>query len=145
MPPKSDRGRRAVPLAPSVVTFLRDHRKKQLDRRLLAGPAWTDADLIVEAGTGEPLDPGRLSDAFRRAAKRAGVSGVRLHDLRHAWATRMISANQSAAAVSGALGHSTVGFTLTTYVHPDAEMGAPLAAAAEKAFSAGLTGNLGGS
>lgn len=133
MPPKSASGRRAVPLAPSVVELLREHRKVQNEARLAMGEAWTDLDLIVEAGAGAPLDPSRLSDAFRRAAKRAGVR-LRLHDLRHAWATRMISAGQSAAAMGRALGHSTVGFTLSTYVHPDAAMGAPLAAAAEEAL-----------
>jgi integrase len=133
MPPKSASGRRAVPLAPSIVELLREHRKAQNEARLALGEAWTDHDLIVEAGSGTPLDPTRLSDAFRRAARRAGVS-IRLHDLRHAWATRMISAGQSAAAVGRALGHSQISFTLTTYVHPDAEMGAPLAAAAEDAL-----------
>lgn len=133
MPPKSASGRRAVPLAPSVVELLREHRKAQNKARLAMGETWTNLDLIVEAGAGEALDPSRISDAFRRAARRAGIS-IRLHDLRHAWATRMISAGQSAAAVGRALGHSTVGFTLSTYVHPDAEMGAPLAAAAEEAL-----------
>lgn len=137
MAPKSASGRRAVPLAPSVVTILREHRKAQNEARLAMGEAWADHDLIVEAGTGAPLDPGRLSDAFRRAARRAGLS-IRLHDLRHGWATRMISAGQSAAAVGRALGHSTIGFTLSVYVHPDAEMGAPLAAAAEDAIGATL-------
>jgi hypothetical protein len=46
----------------------------------------------------------------------------------------MIGAGQNAAAVSEALGHATVGFTLTAYVHAGVEMGAPLAAATEDAF-----------
>ena len=50
----------------------------------------------------------------------------------------MIGAGQSAAAVGRALGHSTVSFTLSTYVHPDAEMGASLAAAAEEALGEAL-------
>lgn len=139
MPPKSERGRRAVPLAPFVVTMLRKHRTEQAERRLLLGEAWADHNLIVDRGTGAPLDPDTLSDAFRRALKRAGVSGVRFHDLRHAWATAMIGAGQNAAAVSEALGHATVGFTLTTYVHSGAEMGAPLAAATEEALGDALT------
>jgi integrase len=81
------------------------------------------------------MDPDTLSDAFRRAARRAGVPGIRLHDLRHGWATAMIGAGQNAAAVSEALGHATVGFTLTTYVHSGADMGAPLAVAAEAALA----------
>lgn len=59
---------------------------------------------------------------------------MRLHDLRHAWATQMISAKQSPAAVAAFLGHSQVSFTMTTYVHADAAMAAPVAAAAEAAL-----------
>lgn len=138
MPPKSERGRRAVPLAPFAVAMLRKHRTEQTERRLLLGEAWSDDDLIVDRGDGSPMDPDTLGDAFRRATARAGVVGVRLHDLRHAWATAMIGAGQNAAAVSEALGHATVGFTLTTYVHSGAEMGAPLAAAAEEALGDAL-------
>ena len=56
----------------------------------------------------------------------------------------MIGAGQNAAAVSEALGHATVGFTLTTYVHSGAEMGAPLAAAAEEALGDALGGQIPG-
>ena len=137
MPPKSASGRRAVPIPPVIVSMLKEHRARQVEDRLKIGEAWADNDLVIERGDGRPRDPDVIGDAFRRAAARAGVS-ARLHDLRHAWATQMISSGQSAAAVGRALGHSTVGFTLTTYVHPDAEMGASIAAAAEEALGQAL-------
>lgn len=140
MPPKSERGRRALPLPPFAVAFLRKYRTEQAERRLAMGQAWTDADLIVDRGDGEPMDPDTLGDAFRRAAKLAGVPSIRLHDLRHGWATAMIAAGQNAAAVSEALGHATVGFTLTTYVHSGSEMGASLAAAAEDVLGGAFRG-----
>jgi len=138
MAPKTRSGRRGVPLPLFAVTILEQHRAEQVRRRLACGPAWTDLDLVIDGGHGQPIDPDTLGDSFRRAAKLAGVEGVRLHDLRHAWATQMISAKQSPAAVAAFLGHSQVSFTLTTYVHPDAEMGAPIAAAAEAALGKAL-------
>jgi integrase len=84
------------------------------------------------------MEPDTLTDSFRRACKRADVQGVRLHDLRHAWATQMIAAKQSPAAVAAFLGHSQVSFTMTTYVHADAAMAAPVAEAAEAALAAAI-------
>lgn len=134
MPPKTRAGSRAVPLAISAVTLLERHRAEQLRRRMKFGPGWNDTDLIVDGGHGQPTEPDTLTDSFRRACKRAKVSGVRLHDLRHAWATSMISAKQSPAAVAAFLGHSQVSFTMTTYVHADAAMAVPVAEAAEAAL-----------
>jgi integrase len=82
MPPKTERGRRAVPIPAFLVEILREHRREQNERRIALGPGWADHDLIVEAGNGSPLDPDNLGDAFRRARARAGVTEVRLHDLR---------------------------------------------------------------
>jgi integrase-like protein len=59
---------------------------------------------------------------------------VRLHDLRHAWATTMIGNGADVATVSEALGHATIAFTLDTYVTPNREMAERLAAAAEAAL-----------
>jgi hypothetical protein len=50
----------------------------------------------------------------------------------------MIASGQNVAPVSEALGHSQAGFTMTTYVHSDAEMAAPLAAATEAGLGAAL-------
>jgi integrase len=138
MHPKTPSGRRGVPLAPFAVAALERYRAEQLRRRIKLGPAWRDEDLIVDGGHGHPIDPDNLGDAFRRAARAAGLDSVRLHDLRHAWATSMIAAKQSPAAVAAFLGHSQVSFTLTTYVHADADMAAPVAEAAEAALGAAL-------
>jgi integrase len=51
-----------------------------------------------------------------------------------AWATQMIGAKQSPAAIAAFLGHSQVSFTMTTYVHADAAMAAPVAEAAQAAL-----------
>ena len=55
--PKTDRSRRSISLPPSVVEQLRRHRKEQAERRLLAGPAWSDLDLVVDRGDGSTSIP----------------------------------------------------------------------------------------
>lgn len=121
LPPKSERSRRSVPVPGSIVALLRRHRTEQSERRLLAGAAWHDADFVFDRGDGRPMDPDALGAAFRDARMRAGLVGLRLHDLRHAYATLQIAKGTDAKLVADLLGHATVAFTLQTYVHPDEE------------------------
>ena len=49
--------------------------------------------------------------------KTIGLGEVRLHDLRHAFATRLLEANVHPKIVSETLGHASVGITLDVYSH----------------------------
>lgn len=112
--PKTDRSRRTVSLPASVVTRLRVHRKEQNERRLFLGAAWHDTDLVCDRADGEHLDPDGFSSAFARYAETAKVPGVRLHDLRHSFATTLLAAGVHPKVVSEALGHASVAFTMDT-------------------------------
>src|SRR5215218_7081746 len=52
-----------------------------------------------------------------------GLSGVKLHDLRHFYASGLIAAGCDVVTVQGALGHASATTTLNTYSHlwPTAE------------------------
>jgi integrase len=134
VPPKTDRSRRTVSLPPSVVEHLRRYRRDQNERRLLLGAAWHDEGLVVDRGDGSHLDPDTLSGGFERLAARVGLEGVRLHDLRHAFATTLLSAGIHPKVVSEALGHSSVAFTMDTYQHVLPTMGEQVASAIETAL-----------
>jgi integrase len=116
LPPKTDRGRRTVGLPPATVALLRRHRKDQLERRVLLGEAWQDFDLVIE-GRRWAFPPDSLSRDWYRLVRRIGLPGLRLHDLRHAFATRLLEASVHPNVVSDALGHSSVSFTMDTYQH----------------------------
>ena len=47
----------------------------------------------------------------------AGVPGLRFHDLRHTFASTLLSRGVSVKAVADWLGHSSPVITLTTYAH----------------------------
>jgi Phage integrase family len=51
------------------------------------------------------------------ASQTIGLGEVRLHDMRHAFATRLLEANVHPKIVSEALGHASVGITLDVYSH----------------------------
>jgi integrase len=117
LPPKTDRARRTVGLAPSAVALLRRHRREQIERRVLLGEAWSDLDLVIERGDGQAFPPDSLSRDWYRLVRRIGLPGLRLHDLRHAYATALLSAGVHPKVASEALGHSSVSFTMDTYQH----------------------------
>lgn len=56
------------------------------------------------------------TNAIRKAMKRAGLSDVRVHDLRHTAASRLVQNGLSLLEVSKILGHSTITMTMR-YAH----------------------------
>ena len=78
--------------------------------------------------------PTRSGKAFRSARARAGLDSVRLHDLRHGFASLLVNGDTNPRVVSDLLGHAQVSFTLATYFHPDEDAAADAVAKAEKAL-----------
>ncbi|MGF6834009.1 integrase [Paenarthrobacter sp. TE4293] len=60
---------------------------------------------------------------WRKTVKAAGLEGIRLHDLRHYYASGLVAAGCDVVTVQRALGHSKATTTLNTYAHlwPTAE------------------------
>ncbi len=65
--------------------------------------------------TGTKLD--NIQSAWRRILKEAGIAGLRLHDLRHTFATRTLAAGADIATVKELLGHADIA-TTAKYLHP---------------------------
>jgi integrase len=66
---------------------------------------------------GKPLHPDTFSEWFERHGKAAGVPKIRVHDVRHTFATLSLQAAVPAKVVQETLGHSGVAITLNTYSH----------------------------
>jgi integrase len=65
----------------------------------------------------EPWFPDSVSRRFRNESRKLGLDGVRLHDLRHYVATRLLSAGVDVRTVAGRLGHRNAATTLNVYSH----------------------------
>jgi integrase len=90
----------------------------ELLRRLRVGEPAAEF-VFSNPRTGRPLV--EVGKAFRRACKLAGIAGLRFHDLRHSFATRLIEAGVDIVTVKELLGHSTI--TLTQrYTHSRSEL-----------------------
>ena len=57
-----------------------------------------------------------ISTQWHRVRKRAGLEDVRLHDLRHSWASRALTLGESLPVIGRLLGHSQVE-TTARYAH----------------------------
>ena len=64
-----------------------------------------------------PWRPDSTTRAFRSLCSQAGGQGVRLHDLRHYVATRLLTSGIDARTVAGRLGHRNPSTTLDVYSH----------------------------
>jgi len=86
--------------------------------RLRAEAADPEAPLFA-APSGVPWTRGNFAtrSGWSAARLRAGLPGVRIHDLRHTAATAMLSAGADVLSVSRVLGHSTPTLTLLLYGH----------------------------
>ena len=115
--PKTARGRRTVALDPGTVAALREHRKRQAAERLLMGAGFVDHGLVFCRPDGGPLHPERFSRTFSRELAKIGLPAIRLHDLRHTWATLALSAGEHPKVVQERLGHANVSITLDVYSH----------------------------
>ena len=115
--PKTAKGRRSVALDSVTVDALRHHRRRQLEERVAWGEAWEDAGLVFTREDGTVIDPTRFTAWFQQHAHSAGLPRIRLHDLRHSYATAALTAGIPAKVVSERLGHANVSITLDTYSH----------------------------
>lgn len=116
---------RNVSLDDGTISFLRVHLA-----RVAVAAAACDTELATDGfvlsgsvDASEPLRPDSLSRAFRVLCARAGVKGIRLHDLRHYVATQLLGAGVDVRTVAGRLGHRNAATTLNVYSHflPEAD------------------------
>jgi integrase len=114
--PKVRRSRRTIALDTQTVDVLREHRATQQLERAFAADAYTDRDLVFADELGGPIHPQRLTEAFARHRKAAGIPTGTLHTLRHSAATLALVAGVPIHIIAARLGDDPKTI-LTTYAH----------------------------
>jgi integrase len=89
--------RRTVPLNQTLMALLTEKAKMRHIKTALVFPS--------RAGT--RLDPNHLRRALRPAMTKAGVVNCHFHDLRHAFATRLVQSGVDLYKVQRLLGHKS--------------------------------------
>lgn len=111
---------RRIGLDEGTLDVLTEHRQRCLERAQSFGAVLVDDPYIFSnsASCDEPWRPDYLTSQFDSIRKKAGLSKVRLHDLRHYHATRLLTAGVDLTTVAGRLGHAGKGrTTLMVYAH----------------------------
>ena len=116
-------GGRVVPLGPEA-------------RAILAGLSREDDNPWVIAGKLPGSHITDLQKPWRRIRARAGLEDVRIHDLRHSYASRALALGESLTMIGKLLGHTQVQ-TTARYAH--------LARDSIQTAAARITGSIGGS
>jgi len=119
-PPKTDAGRRTVALPQFVAVQVAAHLDAHVDTH-------PDA-LLFATRSGRFLSGANFGVTFRRAADRAGLPPVRVHELRHTGATLAATTGASTAELMRRFGHASPDAALV-YQHAAADRDAEIARA----------------
>jgi integrase len=133
--PKTRQSRRTIVL-PAIAreALARQRARQDALRDGLKPGEWQDTrGLVFTDPVGRPLSPLVVSGDFRDAADRLGLP-VRMHDLRHTFATLALGAGVPLKTVSSALGHSSIAITADVYAHVTPELRQEAADALDRAL-----------
>ena len=106
--PKTRASRRLVYLDSSSVDALRAHRDASTVSR---------DGYVFQSGDRQPVNPASFSNTFDRLVARSGLPRIRLHDLRHTYATLALRLGTHPVLLSERLGHSSIAVTIDRYSH----------------------------
>lgn len=115
--PDSKTGKKPIFLSAAAVELIAELRENRRDPE--------SPYLLPGRSKGKPLN--NLSKSWRRVCERAGISGVRLHDLRHTAASIAVGRGVNLPVIGRLLGHRQAQTTLR-YAHVDID---PALAAAD--------------
>jgi integrase len=114
---KTKSSRRVLDLPEMLINKLREHRTRQLEEKMLAGPHWQETELVFTSRIGTPVDPRHVKRRLDPLLKKADLPHFRVHDLRHFCASLLLAQGVPLKVVSDILGHSQIGITADLYMH----------------------------
>jgi integrase len=112
---KTEASTQTIALPARAAEALERWQREQRKMRMQAA-YWQERGLVFTTGTGSAHEPRNVNRAWEKLCGRTGVPGIRLHDLRHACASYLLSAGADLKTVQGYLRHAH-GSTTQMYLH----------------------------
>ena len=105
------------------VVYLADSLVDLLARHIATFGTNGESQWLFVGDGQDPPHQNTVGYWWRKTLRDAGLSGIKLHDLRHFYASGLIAAGCDVVTVQRSLGHSKATTTLNTYAHlpPTAE------------------------
>jgi integrase len=114
---KTEGSRRTISLDPFTVAALRQH-VEMIDREREAfGASYPDHGKLMCFADGRRPHPDTVTSRFNRLVDQAGVRRIRLHDVRHTYATLARDLGVNSKIVTDRLGHANESVTQQIYTH----------------------------
>ena len=119
--PKTKCSLREIDIPYSLAHLLCRLRERQKANTEWAGREFSEDDFVFANLDGSLPDPHHVTKIFNQIVERAGLKRIRLHDLRHTYATLQRKYGVSIEAISKVPGHASEIVTLTIYDHWEGE------------------------
>jgi integrase len=111
-PTKNGRSRR-VDMSNQLIETLKYHFTKCKEQGLALGLG--KAPELVFHRNGKPLEQNYIRRVFKRILDKAGLREIRIHDMRHTYASLLLSDGVTPMYVQRQLGHSSITMTCDVY------------------------------
>ncbi len=115
--PKTPRSRRDIVLAGALALLLCRWREQQEATAEWAGREFRETDFVFTRPDDTLPDRHHVGKIFHAIVEQAGLPRIRLHDLRHTYATLLRKYGRSIEEISKVLGHASEVVTVTIYSH----------------------------
>jgi integrase len=115
--PKTEQRKRSLYITDELYEVLLKTKNKQDEYKRLLGDGYENTDYIYVHDNGKPYRVNSVTEQFKTFLERNGLPKIRLHDLRHTFASILYEEGVDLKAISEALGHSDLGTTNKIYTH----------------------------
>jgi integrase len=115
--PKTEKSQRSLYIPDEIFTLLLEIKQKQEKYKKILGKDYDNQGYLYTHDDGKPYRINSVSDQFKRFLEKNNLLRIRLHDLRHTFASILYNEGVDLKSISEALGHSDLGTTNKIYTH----------------------------
>lgn len=115
--PKNASSIRVVPIPKELLKKLKAYKVKQLEHKLKIGNDFKNDGYIFLTNLGEFYHKASVSYFFNSVLKKLNINHIKIHALRHTYASRLFEAGVSPKTIQALMGHSSINTTMNIYTH----------------------------
>lgn len=115
--PKTEKSQRSLYISDEVYTSLLKLKQEQEKYKMILGKGYDNQGYLYTHEDGKPYRINSISDQFKKFLEKNNLPRIRLHDLRHTFASILYNEGVDLKSISEALGHSDLGTTNKVYTH----------------------------
>jgi integrase len=117
--PKTEASKRAIPVGLVVPKLIKILKQRRNQDKLFAGTMWSENERLISTRYGYPTDRKIINRAIADVCKAAGIDRITSHQLRHTYATRLITSGANPRIAQALLGHENIATTMKIYAEAE--------------------------